>query len=67
MQLLESWRRLDSELFDERAPSILVGLESLCLPAGAVEREHELSTWCLPERMLAHDRLELTHEARGSA
>src|SRR5439155_12539186 len=34
---------LDSEFLDERATPLLVGLERLCLAAGAIERQHQLT------------------------
>ena len=67
MQLLKSRRRLDPELLDERPARVLVRLERLGLPSAAVERKHQLSARPLPERVLAHDRLELADELGGTA
>ena len=50
--------RLDSEL-GERGLRAAVGGESVDLPAGAVEREHELGTELLAVRVLGHEPLEL--------
>lgn len=37
------------------------------LPGRPVQREHQLSAWPLPQRMLGHEHLELSDEARVSA
>ena len=42
VELLQRRARVDPELLDERAASLLVGLERLGLPPRAVEREHQL-------------------------
>src|SRR5207244_2519456 len=59
--------RLDPQLVDERATRLLVRLERLCLAAGAVEGEHQLSARPLPERILGDERLQLRHELRVQA
>ena len=51
----------DAELPCEGAPGILVGLKCLGLASGTVEREHELGTQPLPERMVGHQHLQLPH------
>src|SRR5918996_867874 len=43
---------------------LLVGGERVCLPAGAVEREHQLGTQALAQRLLAHERRQLGDERR---
>jgi len=51
--------RLNSELVDQDAASLLVGLERRRLPARAIERERELLAQPLPERMLGDEPVEL--------
>jgi hypothetical protein len=62
LELPQRRARLDPELVDEHPPRGLVGLERLGLPAGAVEREHQLAAETLPERVLGDERLELAHK-----
>ena len=50
---------LDSELLHEHLPCLLVGLEGLCLPAGAVEGEHLLGAKTLPQRVFTDQHLQL--------
>ena len=59
LEPLELRTRFDSELVDEARSCVLVHLESLGLPAGAIQREHELTAKRLAQRMLADERLEL--------
>ena len=42
LQLAQALTRLDPELLDERPPRLLVGLQGIGLPVGAVQREHQL-------------------------
>jgi len=58
-ELLQRLARLEAELLGERATPLLVDLQRLGLPARAVEREHELATEPLPERVLRDERPEL--------
>ena len=62
LQLLQGRARLDAELVDERAASLPVGLQGLRLPAGPVQRRHEVAPQALPERMLRDQRLQLPDE-----
>ena len=62
VQLAEGRARLDPELVHERAASVLVGLERLRLPAGAIEREHQLRAQTLAQRILGDERLQLADE-----
>ena len=68
-ELLQGAPGLESELVEELAPSVPVGLQRVGLPAGSVQREHQLAAQALAQRMLAHQRLELAHQpgmlARG--
>ena len=59
LQLL-TW--LDAEVFAERAPRLAIHVERLCLPAAAVEREHELAAEPLTVRVLGDQALQLGHE-----
>src|SRR5207247_5472563 len=59
---LSSW--LDPELVDEEAASCVIGVESLRLAPGAVERAHQLAAQVLSERMLRDQGLELARELR---
>jgi hypothetical protein len=62
MEALEAWRRLDAELIRQRPAGITVGLERLRLAARAVEREHQLSSLALAERVLRDQRFELADD-----
>ena len=62
MQLAEGRARLDPELVHQRAAGVLVGLERLGLPAGAIEREHQLRAQPLAQRILGDERLQLADE-----
>ena len=57
MQLLEIGAGLDPELLDERAPSVLVGVQCFRLSAGAIERKHQMRAEPLPNRILADQGL----------
>src|SRR5262249_19685805 len=48
----------------ERDPCVLIGLERLDLPAGPVQREHELGSEPLAYRLLRDQQLELPDELR---
>ena len=54
---LGAW--LETELVDERLASASVRLQSVRLPSGAVEREHEEPAQALPERALGDQQFEL--------
>ena len=62
LQLLQLAPRLDPQLVDEHAARVLVRGERLCLPPGAVEREHELAAQPLAQRGRRDERLELADE-----
>ena len=47
-QILQGAARFDTELGEHRASGGAVGLERLRLPAGPIEREHELPAQALP-------------------
>ena len=48
VELLQARARIDPQLFDERAATLLEGIECLRLPARSVERKHQLLTEALP-------------------
>ena len=54
--------RLDTQLVCEHTPGLAIGLERVRLPARAVERDHELASQPLVERMLRDERLELADQ-----
>ena len=62
LEPLELLARLQSQLLRELAAGLAVGVERLGLPAGAVEREHQLAAQALPQRMLGDERLELADQ-----
>ncbi len=62
LQLLEIPTRLETELPDQDAPSVLVAGERLCLPTGAIESEHQLRAEALSERLARDQRFELPDE-----
>ena len=61
-ELLQRWAGLDAELLDEHLPAVPVCLQRLGLPAGAIEREHQLAAQALAQRVLEDQSLELAHE-----
>ena len=62
LEPLELRSRLDPQFLDEPVSSLLIRLESLRLTARAIEREHQLPARGLAERVLPHERLELTDD-----
>ncbi len=62
LELAQLRAGVDAELLDERLAGGAVGGERVRLPAGAVEREHELSARALAERLRLDERLELGDE-----
>ena len=62
LELLQVVARLEPELVSQLAPSLLVALEGIGLPPGAIEREHELTAETFPERVLDGEQLELGDE-----
>ena len=59
LELLEFATRLDSELLGERPSRISIGLKRFGLASRAIQREHELGAWALPERRFDYHLLEL--------
>src|SRR6266540_3298331 len=62
LQALQPDARLDAELVDQGLPGGAVGGQRLGLPAAAVQGEHELAVQVLAQRVLAHQRLQLTDQ-----
>ncbi len=58
LQTLQRRARLDAELVHERAPRPLIRVECLCLAAGPVEREHQLSAQAFSEGVLGEKCLQ---------
>ena len=59
LEPLQCLARLDAEVVDERAARLGVGVERLRLPVGAVEGEHLLRAEPFPQRVLAHEQVQL--------
>jgi hypothetical protein len=62
LQHAQRRRGLDAQLLHQLSPRRLVDLERLHLPTGPVEREHQLGTQLLPQRMLARQLFELCNQ-----
>ena len=67
LELLQRRRGLEAEGLDQGGASRPERLERLGLPAGAVERDHQLAAQPLVEWMLGHELLELGDELRAAA
>src|SRR5439155_23167356 len=63
LELLQLEPGLDAELLAERLARAAVELKRVGLPARAIEREHQLRPWPLPERFLRDQLFELRDEA----
>ena len=62
LELAQRPPRLDPELGKERPPRGAVCLECFGLPAGAVQRQHELGAQAFPQRMPRDEPFQLGHE-----
>jgi hypothetical protein len=62
LELLESRAGVDSQLVAQSRPRVAERLERLGLSARPVEREHELTSKALAQRMLGDQRLQLADE-----
>jgi hypothetical protein len=58
-QALERLLRFQPELVHEHSPTSLVDLQRLGLPAGAVQRQHQLPAQTFSERVVGNEFLEL--------
>jgi len=61
---LELIVRLESELLVQQPPARAVDLERVCLAAAAIEGQHQLAAQTFPQRLLAHEPLELGNQLR---
>ena len=59
LELMQRRARVEAEPVDERDPALLVDREGVGLPPGPVERQHQEPAQRLPQRVLAHEGLEL--------
>ena len=59
VELADRATGLDAQLLDQGTSRLLVGLERLDLPAGAVEGEHQLAAQALTQGLPSDQRLEL--------
>ena len=62
VELLQGRARVDPELFDEPFAGVGVDGERLRLPAGAVERQHQLAVESLTERVRSRQHFQLGDE-----
>ncbi len=62
LEVFERLAWLQPELLGKHAPRILVALEGLGLASRSVEREHQLPAQPFSQRMLGHERLQLSNE-----
>ena len=68
LELAQRRRRVDTELLDQHRTVLLVPAERIGLPAGPVERGHQLRRNALAKRVLSGDRLEVRDDlARPAA
>ena len=59
LEPLQGLAGLDPELVDQVVPRLLVGVEGVRLPVGAVEGEHLLGAQALPEWVFADEHVQL--------
>ncbi len=67
LEALELIVRLEPELLVQQPPARAVDLERVCLAAAAIEGQHQLAAQTLPQRLLAHEPLELGNQLRVPA
>jgi hypothetical protein len=67
LETLERGAGIDPKLGDEPCAGLLEGLKRVCLPSGAIEREHRLSAHSLAERVIDDEALELGDDLRVPA
>ena len=67
LQIAQRRPRLEAELVHHGPARVVVGRERLGLASGTVEREHQLGSESLAERVLAHQRTQLRHQLGGRA
>ena len=62
LELAQLVARFEAEVFDEEIAAGAVDVERFGLPAGAVEREHQLTARAFPQRVLGDHALQFTDE-----
>ena len=62
LKLLQLGPWFEAGILNETGTALVIAIESVPLPAAAVEREHQLATHPLSIGVLAHQLLELGHE-----
>src|SRR5215469_3140109 len=67
LEIAERRRRFQPQLFVQGAAELAVGVESLGLPAAAVEGEHELAAKTLPQGMVSHHPAQFSSERTRQA
>jgi hypothetical protein len=67
LETLQCGAGLDPEFADEPRAGLMEGLQRICLPAGAIQREHQLSAHSLAERVIDNEALELGDDLRVPA
>jgi hypothetical protein len=67
LETLQCGAGIDPELVDEPRAGLLEGLQRVCLPPGAIEREHELSAHTLAKRVSDDEALEHGDDLRVPA
>ena len=65
LELTQLLSELEPQLFVEHTPAFAEDGESVGLPSGSVQGEHELCAWALVQRPLGDERLELGDELRS--
>jgi hypothetical protein len=65
--LLQRRARLDAELLDQRPAGRPVGGQCFCLPAAAVQSDHQLLVQSFAQRMGSNERLKLADDIRVAA
>ena len=67
LELHDRPARREAELVHQHVPRVLVGVQRLGLPAGAVKREHQLPAQPLAQRMTRDEGLELGDDLVGTS
>ena len=59
LEPLQRFARLETEILGQLSPGVLVNAKRFWLPAGAVQREHQLAPGALSQRMCDDERFQL--------
>ena len=62
LQRMQLLARVEAELVAQDSPRVAIHVERVGLPAGSVERDHQVAAQALAERMRANKRFELRDE-----